>query len=283
MKIDRKFGINVTELGNLPMRERFDLFRDIGFQTIEAATAPEYADREFDDYVRLIRDYGFHVASGHDWYHFFTPNDPQGVRQVYDRFYRNLDRTKAMGSDRLVWYSGDNDRFSGEEAIDALLERLAPVLERAASLGISLLLETEYSPLGLDPSTSIVTMEKIMKRSESPWLGVNFDPANIYVAGEEAFPMAYAHLKPWIKHFHLKDARLFDERLAYDRECSPEKGTGRMGICTPLGRGAVNMHGLLETVAKDNYDGYFIFELHVPNHLKVQTLRESLAFAHRYL
>lgn len=276
--IDKKLGINITEFANLPVRERFDLFKKLGFQTIEASTMPEYNGPQFDEYLRMIGDYGFNVSSGHDWYHFFTPNDSEGIKTVYDRFYQNLERTKAMNADKLIWYSGDNERYKGHAAVDALVERLQPVIERAASYGISILLETEYSPLGLDPSTSIATMENLMRQVNSPFIGVNFDPANIYVAGDEAYPMAYTRLKPWIKHFHLKDARLFNDQLAIDKKYSLQEGSGRVGVCTPLGQGAVNMQGLLQAARRDGYDGYFIFELHVPDEVKEQTLQESLRF-----
>jgi len=277
--LDEKFSINITELANLPLRERFDLIRRLGFKTIEASTMPEFDDREFREYLDLIRAYGFRIASGHDWYHFFTPNDAPGLQSVRDRFSQNLDRVAAMGCDKLIWYSGDNGQYRGTAAVEALAERLAPMLERAKEYGIALLLETEYSPLGLDPSTSIASMEQLMRLVDSPHLGVNFDPANIYVAGDEAYPMAYRRLKPWVRHYHLKDVRLFDAQLSSDHRYSPQEGAQRVGVCTPLGRGAVNMHGLLQALQEDGYAGFLTFELHVPDDMKEQTLQESIAFA----
>jgi len=257
-----RLTLNASEFGHLPLRERLAKFKKVGFSTIETGTCPEIGEKEFNDYCSLIREYGLKAPVVHDWYHFFSPTAPDEIREVTARFLQNLERARAMGADKLIWYTGSNPDCSGEEAVKWLLDRLQPVLARAASLGVIILLESEFCEDGRDPSSSVTFIESLLNKADNPFLRINFDPANTYVAGEEPFPFAYGRLKKWIRHVHLKDVFL------YHPESYPEgapghlqKGKDRAGICCPLGAGAVNTWGLLQALKKDGYKDYLSLEL----------------------
>jgi sugar phosphate isomerase/epimerase len=277
-----RITLNTSEYRDLPWPERIEHFREMGFRFLEAGTQPEASARDYAKWLELVRHYEMEVVASHDGYAFLAASTSEEQACVQARFRENIERAAAAGAGCLIWYTGENPHLSGAPAVDQLLRRLEPLLSQAAQRKVSLLLETEFSLGGTDPAESLDLLEDLMRRADHPWLGVNFDPANLYTAGEEPFPRGYERLRPWIRHVHLKDGFLYDpQRHPGDRALQSAKG--RTVAPCPVGEGALNLWGLLQALERDHYSGYLSLEPHVQRQDLDMANRKGLDFVQKAL
>jgi len=222
------------------------------------------------------------VSSGNDYFPFFGSNEIDGIKEAQERLLKDIEHTRILGSNKLIWYTGANEKFSGEASVNELILRLEPVLERAKELDVTLLLETEFSE-GTDPAASVKLLKSIMTKADTPHLAINFDAANMYVAGQEPFPYGYEELKPWIKYVHLKDVRALIDGVYSEKDMKGrlQAGTKRCACCS-LGEGAVNTSGILKALKADGYNGYLSLELHMKEQYQDETLAKSLEYLKKY-
>lgn len=276
-------SINTDEYYYLEWPTWMKHLKEYGFDNMEISINNCRENKYLDELVQLTKQNKINVTAVNDWFHFFSPNDAKGIENGQKRLIEDLEFTKLIGSDKLIWYTGKNNKFTGEEAVNELLKRLEPVLRRAEELNIALLLETEFVKDGFDPAASIQSMKKLFTLADTPYLACNFDAANIYVAGEEAFPYAYEELKPWIKYIHLKDIRVLvgEVHTLSDRKGNLQEGAIN-ATCCALGEGAINFSGIFDALKTDNYSGYFSMELHMKNKYQDETLKRSLEFLKRF-
>ena len=90
-------------------------------------------------------------------------------------------------------------------------------------------------------------MAEILRAVRHPALRVVWDPANAYVAGENAFPDGFDLLPAGsVVHVHAKDCRL----------------KGGQPRWMPLGTGALDWKGQLIALAESGYKGCVSLETH---------------------
>jgi len=279
--------INTDEFHFLPWAERIKRLNEgFGFQTLEVGFTTVPDTDTFNTVKSSLEEYGVPCVCGHDWYPFLTPNEPDEIKQMQDRFVRDLDWSKQLGADKLIFYTGENEQVQGEEAVDVLVERLQPVIREAASMGMTILLETEFSAHGTDPGTSVALLKSMMQKADTPTFGINFDAANLYIAGEECYPYGYHELKPWIKHVHIKDVAVYRDSLHNRGEGLEAYHTftqnGRTCTCVPIGAGAVNLYSLLQQLKADAYDGIITLEAHVPADMTEDAVTRGIRFVQEH-
>lgn len=86
---------------------------------------------------------------------------------------------------------------------------------------------------------------KTMKAADHPNVGLVWDISNMWTETKEAPAVVYKKLKKYIRHTHIKDAKLLSgDKLQY----------------VFLGRGDVPIFQAIEILAKDGYKGYYSFE-----------------------
>ena len=74
-----------------------------------------------EEVLNFVRESKVKVSALHDWFHFFSPNEPEEIRRVQQRLLENIEHARSCCTDRLVWYTGGNDQFVGEKAVHELL------------------------------------------------------------------------------------------------------------------------------------------------------------------
>jgi sugar phosphate isomerase/epimerase len=84
----------------------------------------------------------------------------------------------------------------------------------------------------------------ILKTIDSPKLRAVFDPANFVVAGDDTLKN-WAMLKPYVAHFHIKDAEAATRKIV------------------PAGRGDGHVQAILEDARKSGYSGFLSLEPHL--------------------
>jgi sugar phosphate isomerase/epimerase len=90
----------------------------------------------------------------------------------------------------------------------------------------------------------IEDLEEIMRSAEHNHVGLVWDISNMWTATKEPPAEAYKKLKKYIRHTHIKDAKLADDKLQYKL----------------LGQGDVPIFEAIDALSKGGYKGYYSFE-----------------------
>ena len=161
--------------------------------------------------------------------------------------------------------------MSDEDALKLMGDRLAQILEVAKEHRVYLAIE----PHGTFSLTAD-GLKRIMGLSPSPWLGINYDTANVHrVTCAEKTAGAYSHplygqrqdevttlaaVADRVVHLHLKDV------------------VG--ATCVALGKGGVNLSGCLDVLKQRRYAGAFSLETEgdVDAELGQQMIEQSRAW-----
>ena len=126
-----------------------------------------------------------------------------------------------------------------------IVEALQGAVEQAAAAGVKIGLENEHACNVATASESATVLNAI----QDPNLGLVWDPANCYIAGEVPYPDGYKRLPAnRVLHVHAKDGVL-------------PPGSDRM-TWGDLGAGDVDWTGQLSALVRDGYAGMVSLETH---------------------
>jgi sugar phosphate isomerase/epimerase len=200
------------------------------------------------------------------------------------RLIEALELADRLGAPVVNTYFGApgyrDDRRSGE----VLARNLEPVLRRAESLGVTVVLENEFDAFGRDRYRGDLTrrpnaLRETVRRIGSSRLRLNFDAANFYCAGVEAFPYAYEVLADDVAYIHVKDIKIADPALpGQDGPWIRYHDYDRAYVTTALGSGAVNWPGLLARLAADHYAGSLTLEPHARREHRTAAFSQAVAW-----
>lgn len=230
---------------NYSLEEALNRIKNAGYEYVEPqATAPfcPHIDVDNDDpekFKRLVENLGFKGTTALWATHGAIIPDPKSVE--YGK--KCAEWAAAAGIPGINIGDGFKPKeMSDEDALKVMEERLAQILETAEKCKIYVAIE----PHGTF-SLSAKGLKKLMSLSDSPWLGINYDTANIYraayvetgdgcyawkSAGEKSDEVAVLkEIISRVVHVHVKDVL----------------GNN----CVALGRGEVNIRACLEVI-KDN-------------------------------
>ena len=128
---------------------------------------------------------------------------------------------------------------------NAIIESLTKAADTAAARKITIGIENEHA-CNLATAAEVAPVLNAVKH---PNLGLVWDPANAYVAGESPFPEGYALLPAnRIVHVHAKDGIM-------------PAASGRMQW-GDVGKGDVDWKGQLSALVRDGYHGMVSLETH---------------------
>jgi sugar phosphate isomerase/epimerase len=132
-----------------------------------------------------------------------------------------------------------------EKCFDGVVQSLGELVKKAVEQNIVIGLENEHAcNVGTARETA-----RLLEALPHPSLGVVWDPANAYVAGENSFPDGYRLLPAdRIVHVHAKDCHM----------------DGHTPVWGPLGTRAIDWKGQIAALLHDRYAGYLSLETHWP-------------------
>lgn len=125
-----------------------------------------------------------------------------------------------------------------EQTIQTVAENLLALGEYAKSRKVIVLLETHGDFSGSDD------ILKVMKLADHSNVALVWDIANMWTITKESPALVYQKLKKYIRHTHIKDAKIKGDKLHY----------------TLLGQGDVPIFDAIDILNKDGYKGYYSFE-----------------------
>ncbi|HUY10237.1 MAG TPA: sugar phosphate isomerase/epimerase family protein [Candidatus Dormibacteraeota bacterium] len=129
-----------------------------------------------------------------------------------------------------------------EDAPQMVVDVLRDAADQTASAGITLAIEVEHVCWGRDAKST----NDLIRRVGRPGIGINWDPANAFAAGEEApYPSGWAILKEQVRHVHFKQARRqADGAAVFDT------------------RGVIDWNGQIRALVDSGYQGWVSVETH---------------------
>jgi sugar phosphate isomerase/epimerase len=232
-----KIGCGTVTFRKRPLAEALRRIRRAGYAYCETQAVPgwcPHVDPWKDDpaeFRRLTSGLGFQGVTGLWSPHGAIIPDPKCVEGITQA----IRWAKEAGIP--VVHAGDGHKpkdMSETDAFKLLADRLAAILEAAEKCGVCLAIE----PHGTF-SVTADGLKKIMGLSNSKWLGINYDTANVHHAHQDEVATLKA-IVDRVVHVHVKDS------------------VGSR--CVVLGKGEVDVLGCLRVLRQHGYAGVFSLE-----------------------
>lgn len=130
------------------------------------------------------------------------------------------------------------DAQTKEETIALIVSSLKELGDYASAKNVYVLMETHGKIV------YTADLLHIMQQTNHPHIGLVWDAYNMWSVTKEPPAQVYASLKNYIRHAHIKDAKLINGKEEY----------------VLLGEGTSPIFEAVDLLAKNNYTGYYSFE-----------------------
>ncbi len=208
----------------------------------------------------------------------FTHSEASFRKQQIEKQKRAIELCADLGGKYCRVLSGQRrpeiDRETGVGyAVDCIVE----CLETAERCGIVLILENHYKDnywTHPEFAQRIDDFCELVDRIHSPWFGVNYDPSNAFVAGDDPLELL-DRVKHRVVTMHASDRYLIDGTLDDLRREEDSAGYAKRLRHGVIGRGLNDYDAIFSTLAKVGFDGWISIEDGVNG---IEELRESVAF-----
>ncbi len=215
--------------------------RNFELRNFQSGRIPNISKTEERKLFALLREYPVNITALSPGVFKISLTSPEIKKQIDETLPKTYELAHRLGVNKIVVFGfGRSDK----EQVD-LLPRVAEFLlketQKAKKEGVDLLLENEP---GCWVNTGSTILE-IVKRINAENFGINWDPANSFVAGGHPFPEEYENIKHLVKHLHIKDVKV-----------------GNKKVYVPLGEGQLNWKGQIRALIQDDYKGYYTIETH---------------------
>jgi sugar phosphate isomerase/epimerase len=211
----------------------------IEFRAIHGTNVLDLTDAQHTEFRDLLVSRGFGLSA------IGSPIGKIRITEPFEehlqRFERALDLADFYQAPRIrvfSFYIPPGDDPASHRA--AVLSRMSALAQRAADRAIVLFLENEKGIYG-DTADRVAD---ILETVNSPALRHAFDPAN-YVEVRQPIDGAWARLRYFVSHFHIKDYDANSERNV------------------PAGAGDGLIPRLLQEAVDSGYDGFCVLEPHL--------------------
>jgi len=161
----------------------------------------------------------------------------------------SIDAAQKLGARTIICFAFSRlDHTEGDFASEAVVQAMRHAAEKVAAAGLTLNIEvSELTRRSAD----------LCRRLDHPALGINWEPGNAFIGGEEPpYPDGFELARPYIRHVHFKDGHI-----------DPVSGQRAWVV-----DGVIDWPGAIASLKQDGFDGYISVETHVRPKLE-STLR----------
>jgi sugar phosphate isomerase/epimerase len=213
--------------------------RHIEFRAIHGTNVLDLGDAQHEEFRTLLKSHGFGLSA------IGSPIGKIRITEPFDEHLERFDRAMHLAefyqAPRIRVFSfyippGDDPAAHRDEVI----RRMAELARRAGERSITLFLENEKGIYG----DTMPRVADVLESVDSPALRHAFDPAN-YVEVRQPIDEAWARLRPFVQHFHVKD---YDAKLERN---------------VPAGAGDGLIPRLIQEAVDAGYDGFVVLEPHL--------------------
>lgn len=224
-----------------PLAEQCRWLKELGikyicgqfFKDMAGMFDPAITDEEIAESLKLVKRFGLEYAS------FNTDGDfmvQKGIEDEVALSCARIDRATKFDPKVIIAFAGWQDR-NDEAVYSQVASALKQVARHAAKYHLPVALENHG---GL--TTTAEQINRILDVVDEPNLGVNYDPANFLMYGEDPY-RALQELKHPILFTHFKSLKKVDGKKVYCR----------------ISEGEIDYVPILKWLAK-KYDGFYAIE-----------------------
>lgn len=191
---------------------------------------------------------------------------------VPSRDRRNVERllnaTAVLGAGRVRVTMPPLGTGRYPELFDATRRDLEWAAERAATYGVSVLVELHHRTIVASASAAI----RLVDGLDPDRVGVIHDIGNLVIEGHEDYLAAFEMLGPYLAHVHVKNVAW---RPAGQR---PDGSTAWAEQWSPLGEGQADLGAYFDALAEVGYDGWVTVEDFSTVQPLAERTRDNLAY-----
>ena len=213
----------------------------------------------------------------------FTQPDAEARRAEVEREKRMIDVTAALGGKYCRVLSGQRrDQVSRADGVRWTVECITSLLDTAASRDVVLNIENHYKDgywRHPEFAQRLDVFLEVIGQIDSPWFGVNYDPSNAIVAGEDPLEVLAA-LKTRVVTMHASDRYLTSGTVDDLKRHDGSVGYARNLQHGVIGKGLNDYDAIFSTLRGEGFDGWVSIE---DGENGMEELRESVAFLRRKL
>jgi sugar phosphate isomerase/epimerase len=208
----------------------------------------------------------------------FTEPDPLLLQKEIDREKQMIEITAFLGGGFCRVLSGQRrPELKREDGVAQVVEVITSLLPFAEAHGVVLTMENHYKDNYWQYPEFAQKMDvfvEIVDQINSPWFGVNFDPSNTILAGEDPLVLL-ERVKHRVVSMHASDRYLRHGTLA--DLCKEESSVGYASRLSHgvIGRGMNDYDKIFATLASVGFDSWISIEDGVDG---MEELRESADF-----
>ncbi len=184
-----------------------------------------------------------------------VPEEPRAARVA--EMKQVADVAKRLGAPAIALHIGYIPPDRKSDAYKNVVKAAQEVADHVDKIGLKLTLET-----GQETAAHLKDFIGDVGRSN---LGVNFDPANMLLYGNDKPIAALEVLAPYLFNVHAKDGDWPTEQ-------------GKLGAERPIGKGQVNFPEFIRKLKKVGYRGPLIIEREISGDQQLADMRSAITF-----
>lgn len=166
---------------------------------------------------------------------------PEGAdrQKNLDEGKRFIDLAQRLGCPNVRVFPNELPKDGTRAAvIDRIVQGLQYLGDYARNTEVNVIMESHGDAVKADE------LKGIMEAAARPNVGLVWDIVNMWTVTKESPVNVYAQLKPYIKHTHIKDAKMVDNKPQY----------------VLLGKGDTPILQAVDLLYKDGFSGFYSFE-----------------------
>jgi sugar phosphate isomerase/epimerase len=213
-------------------------------------------------YRRVVEDHGLCVpmlCCSPD----FTHPDPEHRRRQVEAEKRWIDMAAALGGESCRVLSGQRrPEVSREDGLGYAADCIQACLPHAAAAGITLVIENHYKDNYWEYPEFAQAMDvfcDLVERVDSPHFGVNYDPSNTILAGEDPLELL-RRVRHRVVTMHASDRYLAEGTLEDLRREEGSVGYAQRLRHGEIGKGLNDYDAILAQLAEVGFDGWISIE-----------------------
>ena len=193
----------------------------------------------------------------------FTHPDPAFRAAEVEKEKRFIDTAAALGASYCRVLSGQRrPEVSREDGLGFAVESIEACLPYAADRGITLVIENHYKDGYWQHPEFAQKMDvfcDLIARIEAPNFGVNYDPSNTILAGEDPLQLL-ARVKHRVKSMHASDRYLAEGTIEDLRREEDVTGYAKRLRHGEIGKGMNDYDAIFSELTDVGFDGWISIE-----------------------
>lgn len=268
-------GIAAFEYG-LPTQELLSRLQLLGVRQCELVTPGDVTPAQVADVGAAFSTSGVRVTAVASLTKLNSVDDPEPTLRMLDD---SIECAGALKAPFVITYFGGHPERSPGAAVQRFAEQIQPSIERAASEGVTILIENHFSGIGGDVTASVDGCRRLLETVASDHFALNLDACNFSIGGEDPVHAA-AVLREHVRSVHVKDGRPLSAADS-DYTGRTVEVNGERYRFVPVGEGITDNTAVMERLLETSYSGPVTIEAHTPTPTLDDVFRQGMSLCRR--